>query len=102
MDISDKAQRDWLAAADGADPQPARSFTAEESRAILFQLVAAEEFEKFLHTRYVGQKRFSLEGAEALIPLLNTLDRRRRRRSASKRSSWAWPTAAGSTCWRTC
>ncbi|HYO10876.1 MAG TPA: 2-oxoglutarate dehydrogenase E1 component [Tepidisphaeraceae bacterium] len=72
MDIPDKAQREWLA--QRMEPilnKP--NLTAEESRAILFQLVAAEEFEKFLHTRYVGQKRFSIEGGESLITLLNTL-----------------------------
>ncbi len=72
MDIADKAQREWLA--QRMEPilnKP--NFTPEESRAILYQLVAADEFEKFLHTRYVGQKRFSLEGAESLVPLLNTL-----------------------------
>jgi 2-oxoglutarate dehydrogenase E1 component len=71
MNISDKAQRDWLA----QRMEPVRNrpeFSKEEQQAILFQLVAAEEFERFLHTRYVNQKRFSLEGAEALIPLLNT------------------------------
>ena len=71
-DISDKAQRDWLI--DHMEPilnKP--TYTAEESRAILFQLIAAEEFERFLHTRFVGQKRFSLEGAEALVPLLNAI-----------------------------
>src|SRR3989440_10175624 len=72
MDIPDKAQREWLA--QKMEPIKNRpQLTAEESRAILFQLVAAEEFEHFLHTRYVGQKRFSLEGAEALVPLMNTL-----------------------------
>lgn len=42
----------------------------EEKTWILRQLNQAELFEKFLHTKYVGQKRFSLEGAEALIPCL--------------------------------
>jgi len=42
----------------------------EEKFRILEMLTAAEGLEKFLHTRYVGQKRFSLEGGESLIPLL--------------------------------
>jgi 2-oxoglutarate dehydrogenase E1 component len=48
-------------------------FTAEERRNILWQLTAAEGLERYLHTKYVGQKRFSLEGGEALIPLLDDL-----------------------------
>jgi 2-oxoglutarate dehydrogenase complex dehydrogenase (E1) component-like enzyme len=72
QNISDKTQREWLALR--MEPILNRpQFTPEESRAILFQLVAAEEFEKFLGTKFVGAKRFSLEGAEALIPLLNTI-----------------------------
>ncbi|MDD4881384.1 MAG: 2-oxoglutarate dehydrogenase E1 component [Gallionellaceae bacterium] len=42
-------------------------------RWLLGQLTAAETLEKVIHTRYVGQKRFSLEGGEAFIPLLNYL-----------------------------
>ncbi|HSD30080.1 MAG TPA: thiamine pyrophosphate-dependent enzyme, partial [Vicinamibacteria bacterium] len=45
----------------------------EQRLRILEKLAAAELFERFLHTRFMGQKRFSLEGAEALIPLLDHL-----------------------------
>jgi len=45
----------------------------EERFWILEQLTAAEGIERYLHTRYVGQKRFSLEGGESLIPLLDDL-----------------------------
>jgi 2-oxoglutarate dehydrogenase E1 component len=48
-------------------------FSAEERRNILWQLTAAEGLERYLHTKYVGQKRFSLEGGESLIPLLDDL-----------------------------
>ncbi|BCX88926.1 2-oxoglutarate dehydrogenase E1 component [Methylomarinovum tepidoasis] len=47
--------------------------TPEEKRWILKLLIAAEGIEKYLHRRYVGQKRFSLEGGESLIPLLDEL-----------------------------
>ncbi len=47
--------------------------TADEQRWILSRLNAAEAFEKFLHTKYVGQKRFGLEGGESAIPLLETV-----------------------------
>ena len=43
---------------------------------LLRELTAAEGIERYLHTRYVGQKRFSLEGGETLIPMLNELVRR--------------------------
>ncbi|HLK71401.1 MAG TPA: 2-oxoglutarate dehydrogenase E1 component, partial [Steroidobacteraceae bacterium] len=48
-------------------------FSSEERRAMLAELTAAEGLERYLHTKYVGQKRFSLEGGEALIASLNDL-----------------------------
>ncbi len=51
------------------------SHTADEQRRILERLTAAEGLERYLHTKYVGQKRFSLEGGDSLIPLLDTVIR---------------------------
>jgi 2-oxoglutarate dehydrogenase E1 component len=48
-------------------------FSTEERRNILWQLTAAEGLERYLHTKYVGQKRFSLEGGDSLMPLLDDL-----------------------------
>ncbi len=45
----------------------------EAQHQILWKLISAEQFEKFLATKYPGQKRFSIEGAEVLIPLLDQL-----------------------------
>jgi 2-oxoglutarate dehydrogenase E1 component len=53
-----------------------RGMTSDERKNILVQLTAAEGIERYLHTRYVGQKRFSLEGGESLIPLLYDLIQR--------------------------
>lgn len=53
------------------DNQP--SFSNEERKHILKKLNEAVAFESFLHTKYVGQKRFSLEGGESLIPALDAL-----------------------------
>ena len=50
-----------------------RLFEKEDRKRILERLAEAELFERFLHTKFLGQKRFSLEGAESLIPLLDAL-----------------------------
>ena len=72
QDISDKAQRDWLA--DRMEPVLNRpTISAEHRKNILYQIAAAQGFEEFLAMKYVGGKRFSVEGGEALIPLLNTI-----------------------------
>ena len=46
-------------------------FSVADRRHILAQITAAEGIERYLHTRYVGQKRFSLEGGDSLIPMLD-------------------------------
>lgn len=50
-----------------------RPLSLEQHKLILHYLNRSELFESFLHTKYVGQKRFSLEGAETLIPMLGLL-----------------------------
>ncbi|MDA9866146.1 2-oxoglutarate dehydrogenase E1 component, partial [Flavobacteriaceae bacterium] len=49
------------------------NFSNNQKKQILKKTIEAVAFEKFLHTKYVGQKRFSLEGGEALIPALDAL-----------------------------
>lgn len=70
MHIQDPIQRKWV------QKRIERQYSAptpEEQRHILSTLNHAEAFEEFLQTKYVGQKRFSLEGGESLIPLLDTI-----------------------------
>jgi len=70
MHIVDTVKRDWMRQRlEG--PQGFYDVNKEEQLGILQMLTAAEGLEKYLHTRYVGQKRFSLEGGESLIPLLH-------------------------------
>jgi 2-oxoglutarate dehydrogenase E1 component len=73
--VSDSDERLWLQD-EFQEGRLTHRFSNEERRNILWQLTAAEGLERYLHTRYVGQKRFSLEGADALIPLLDDLIQR--------------------------
>jgi 2-oxoglutarate dehydrogenase E1 component len=70
MHIQDPEERKWIQAR--IEVPPTRASHDEQIR-ILSKLNVAEAFETFLQTKYVGQKRFSLEGGEALIPLLDTV-----------------------------
>ena len=70
--VQDPGRKAWLQRRleDSSNETP---FTTGERLHVLESVAAAELFERFLHTKFVGQKRFSLEGAESLIPLLDTI-----------------------------
>lgn len=72
MHIQDPAQKRWIQSQVEGKPRATWMDTAKKHR-ILGMLNAAEAFERFLHTKYIGHKRFSLEGAETLIPMLDAL-----------------------------
>ncbi len=72
MFISDRAQRQWIQ----ERVEPSRGVAeldADTKKRLLQKLTEAEHLERYLHTRYVGQKRFSLEGGESLIPSIDEL-----------------------------
>ena len=71
MYISDYTRKRWLQ--QRLEGELDAECPAARQHGIMLDLTAAETLEKFLHTRYVGQKRFSLEGAETLIPMLHHL-----------------------------
>jgi 2-oxoglutarate dehydrogenase E1 component len=70
MHIQDPDERQWI---QGHIEVPLTRPDHDEQMRILGRLNVAEAFETFLQTKYVGQKRFSLEGGEALIPLLDAV-----------------------------
>ena len=75
MHVTDPAQKRWLQErleSTRANPR----FSPERKQRLLAQVTAAEGLEKYLHTRYVGQKRFSLEGGESFIPALDEIVQR--------------------------
>jgi len=75
MHITDPEQKDWLQRRiEGPDKEI--SFTPEGKRAILNKLIEAEGFEKFCGLRFVGTKRFGIDGAEAMVPALEQIIKR--------------------------
>ena len=75
MHINDAEQKDWLQRRiEGADKDI--TFTPEGKKAILNKLVEGEGFEKFAANRFVGTKRFGLDGGEAAIPALEQIIKR--------------------------
>jgi 2-oxoglutarate dehydrogenase E1 component len=72
MHIDDLAKRTWLASR--MEPtRNRRAFSLAQKYRTLMTLHYATKFEQYLHTKYVGQKRFSLEGGETLMPMLDAV-----------------------------
>ena len=75
MHMADPEERFWIRERIEGKEKGIR-FTENGKRAILNKLVEAEGFEKFLHVKFVGTKRFGLDGAESLIPALEQIIKR--------------------------
>ena len=75
MHITDPEQREWLQRRIEG-PENKITFTREGKRAILNKLIEAEIFEKFCATKFVGTKRFGLDGGEATIPAMEQIIKR--------------------------
>ena len=72
MYLSSRVEKRWIQ--ERLEPVRSKpSFAPDYKKHILERLTAAEGLERYLHTRYVGQKRFSLEGGDTLIPVLDNL-----------------------------
>ncbi|MEM8920703.1 MAG: 2-oxoglutarate dehydrogenase E1 component, partial [Pseudomonadota bacterium] len=75
MHISDPDEKSWVQSRiEGEDKEI--SFTPEGRKAILAKLIEAEAFERFLHKRYPGTKRFGIDGGEAMVPALEQIIKR--------------------------
>ncbi|HET6972775.1 MAG TPA: multifunctional oxoglutarate decarboxylase/oxoglutarate dehydrogenase thiamine pyrophosphate-binding subunit/dihydrolipoyllysine-residue succinyltransferase subunit, partial [Pyrinomonadaceae bacterium] len=71
--IQSKEEKQWIRERirqQFVEPQP---IPVDVKKRLLWKLISAEQFERFLHTKYLGQKRFSLEGCETIIPVLDQL-----------------------------
>ncbi len=75
MHMSDPKERSWIRERIEGKEKGIK-FTENGKKAILNKLVEAEGFEKFLHVKFVGTKRFGLDGAESLIPALEQIIKR--------------------------
>lgn len=70
--VQDLEERNWLD--QYVENSRFRSqMTSSDQRQLLLRLISVEQFERFLHTTFPGQKRFSIEGTDALVPMLDTL-----------------------------
>lgn len=71
--IQSKEEKVWLREQIRRELVQPEPIPVEIKKQLLWKLISAEQFERFLHTKYLGQKRFSLEGSETIIPLLDQL-----------------------------
>ncbi|MDP3377131.1 MAG: 2-oxoglutarate dehydrogenase E1 component [Brevundimonas sp.] len=77
MHIAEPEEKSWLQARiEGPDKYAENAFTREGKLAILNKLIEAETFERFLHKRFPGTKRFGLDGGEAMVPALEQVIKR--------------------------
>lgn len=81
MHIPDRARREWIASRLESAP---RRMNSADQRSILSMLIRADLFEQVIQSRYLGTKRFSLEGVTALIPLLDAVFQRAAELGATK------------------
>ena len=72
MHINETEQKRWIQQR-LEECRSTPNFSSAQKKRILDRVIAANALEEYLHTKYVGQKRFSLEGGECLIPLLDEL-----------------------------
>ena len=98
--VHNYVERNWLheTVETGAHWEP---LDTDEQRDLLDRLTEVEGFEHFLHPTFPGQKRFSIEGLDMLVPMLDELIRDAAETGTRTKSCSAWRIAAGSTCWRT-
>ncbi len=71
--IQSKIEKEWIREQVRKQFVDTEPLTTETKKQLLQKLIEAEQFEQFLHKKYLGQKRFSLEGTETVIPLLDQL-----------------------------
>ena len=96
MHINDVEERRFLQERmEGKDAEI--QFTPEGKQSILTKVIHAEQWEKFLARKYVGTKRFGLDGGEGAVPALEAVIKYGGQYRRRPRSTSAWPTAAAST-----
>ncbi|MGI8883694.1 MAG: multifunctional oxoglutarate decarboxylase/oxoglutarate dehydrogenase thiamine pyrophosphate-binding subunit/dihydrolipoyllysine-residue succinyltransferase subunit, partial [Pyrinomonadaceae bacterium] len=71
--IQSKEEKQWIREQIRQQFVDTETIAAETKKELLCKLIEAEQFEQFLHKKYLGQKRFSLEGCETVVPMLDQL-----------------------------